>query len=146
MIKSRFSFILKCKRIPLFLWKWPDCPPDRLWGLKLLEALWLQQQVFLKEIRRLGEAEHPCCAVEAPSSASGACVRPYLMQRVNLKWGVEKTEGVARFVMNALYTLYYETTYLMANIILTTKCIYFGFELIFVHFNVCVLNRVLWDE
>lgn len=52
--------------------------------------------------------------------------------------------GVTRFLINALYTLYYETTYLMANIILIRKCIYFGFELIFVPVN--VLNRVLWDE
>lgn len=53
---------------------------------------------------------------------------------------------MTRSVINALYPLYYETTYLMADIFLLRKCIYFGFELIFGHFNVCVLNRVLWDE
>lgn len=36
----------------------------------VLEAVWLQQQVLLKEIRRIGEAERPRCAAEAPTSAS----------------------------------------------------------------------------
>lgn len=44
-----------------------------------------------------------------------------------------KAGGVRRVVINALYTLYYETAYVMANILLIKKCIYFGFDLIFVH-------------
>lgn len=43
-----------------------------------------------------------------------------------------KAGGVRRVVINALYTLYYETAYVMANILLIKKCIYFGFDLIFV--------------
>lgn len=41
--------------------------------------------------------------------------------------------GVRRVVINALYTLYYETACVRANILLMKKCISFGFDLIFVH-------------
>lgn len=84
MLKWSFSFILTCKCIPLFFCKWSDGPPDG--GLKLSEQHFgCSNKWVLKEIRRTGEAEHPC-------GAPDSCVRPDLMQRADLKWGGRGSE------------------------------------------------------
>lgn len=123
-----------------------------------------QRNIFNTWTRCL--VKHTCCILKSsnPAFFKKIFVRLYFIQSV--MGGTKKTlgwacilKGITSFVINALYTLYYQTvtSSLRNGKYYSYKEIYFGFDLLFVHILfLCLLylyvglngvkNSVLWDK